>query len=521
MDENSPGAVEGAGMPRPVNGPAVQRRVRHVPLLGSGGSRAALSLVLLIASAVAAAEWLGRGRVDAILLPLLPAWLASMFLAQKHVHKYPQRYLTYLLASHFKAAGVMAFLLWVIILVAGSPAAPPDALWSGFFLFVAADLAFSLPCRRRVAPARSAVDTTSAPVDAPGAPSGDAGTETPDDRPPILSHLPPGPDALLIPFLERHLSGLRGDATELVVLGEPARGLQPRVLEGAGPAALLVYRGRFNDVRRLNRFFLECTERIAMGGYLAGRYLPLTPFRGAGDIPGFIWRRAFPKIPWLNKLYFAWTKGENRAFSKAEIWGRLSYCGMNVVAESAGDGERWLIARRVSPPVENRKPTYYPIVSLEKVGLDGETFHTHKIRTMFPFSEFLQKRIFEDHGLASTGKFRNDFRLTEYGPFLRKYWLDELPGVFDWVRGDIKLVGLRATSRHYLSLYPKELYDLYIQVKPGLVPPIFAESTGGFDQIVRVELTYLQRYWEHPFRTDVRYLLETIGDIVFRGIRSH
>ena len=153
--------------------------------------------------------------------------------------------------------------------------------------------------------------------------------------------------------------------------------------------------------------------------------------------------------------------------------------------------------------------------------MDGKIFHTHKIRTMFPFSEFLQKRIFEDHGLASSGKFMNDFRLTEYGRFLRKYWLDELPGIFDWVRGDIKLVGLRATSRHYLSLYPKELYDLYIQIKPGLVPPIFSESTSGFDQIVKVELTYLQRYREHPVRTDIRYFMQTFKDIVFRGIRSH
>ena len=235
----------------------------------------------------------------------------------------------------------------------------------------------------------------------------------------------------------------------------------------------------------------------------------------------FIWYRAFPKIPWLNALYFSFTKGRNRVLSKVEIWGRLSYCGMKVIAESEGDGERYLIAQRVAVPVQNRKPTYYPIVSLEKVGLDGEVFHTHKIRTMFPFSEFLQKRIFEDHGLGSTGKFMNDFRLTEYGNFLRKYWLDELPGLFDWLRGDIKLVGIRATSRHYLGLYPNKFYDLYIQTKPGLVPPIFDESTNGFDQIVKVDLAYLERYRDQPFKTDVRYLVQTFTDIVFRGIRSH
>jgi lipopolysaccharide/colanic/teichoic acid biosynthesis glycosyltransferase len=193
---------------------------------------------------------------------------------------------------------------------------------------------------------------------------------------------------------------------------------------------------------------------------------------------------------------------------------------MRVVAESKGDGELYIIAQRVALAVQGKRPSYYPVAVLEKVGLDGQIVHMHKIRTMFPFSEFLQKRIFEDHGLAATGKFANDFRLTEFGKFLRKYWLDELPQIFDWLRGDIKLVGMRATSRHFLSLYPKELYDLYIQIKPGLIPPIFDETTDGFDKIVEVELTYLKSYWEKPIRTDIQCLTKTLTDIVFRGIRS-
>jgi len=59
---------------------------------------------------------------------------------------------------------------------------------------------------------------------------------------------------------------------------------------------------------------------------------------------------------------------------------------------------------------------------------------------MYPFSEFLQKQIFDANGLVGTGKFKNDFRLTEYGKFLRKHWIDELPQIYDWLHGDIKLV---------------------------------------------------------------------------------
>ena len=104
---------------------------------------------------------------------------------------------------------------------------------------------------------------------------------------------------------------------------------------------------------------------------------------------------------------------------KAEVWGRLSYCGMNVIAELAADDEIFLIAQRVAPPVEGRKTSYYAIVPLERVGLDGGVIYAHKIRTMYPFSEFLKKRIFDEHGLDATGKFSNGFRLTEKGKFLR------------------------------------------------------------------------------------------------------
>jgi lipopolysaccharide/colanic/teichoic acid biosynthesis glycosyltransferase len=191
-----------------------------------------------------------------------------------------------------------------------------------------------------------------------------------------------------------------------------------------------------------------------------------------------------------------------------------------VVAESSGEGDRYVIARRDALPVQGKRPSYYPVIALEKVGLDGRVMRLHKLRSMFPYSEFLQKRIYEEHGLTSTGKFANDFRITKFGKFVRRYWLDELPQVFDWLRGDIKLVGMRATSPQYLSLYPREVTDLYVEVKPGLVPPIFDESTNGFDKIVEVEHTYLKRYLAAPIRTDVAYFFRTWRDIFRKGVRG-
>lgn len=511
-----------------------QYKLRYVPFLRNVKIRTTIGFLLLVLSATLSVKILGKGRIEVIIVIIALAWICALFLTDKYVHKYPQRYLTYLIASHLKAAIIMAFLLWIMGGIAVHLAAPPDVLWTGFIFFVFADVVASVPRRRDILHKPSSPEdplplTANITADRSSNEGGTKHDLSLIDKQAIIRQIRTALHKPLAEFITTYLPDLQKGVGEVLVLDEATTADNQ---SKSAPVGLLVSGTRINDVRRLNKFFLFCVKRITMGGYFVGWYVPLENVAAnlkrrytgllywTACILHFLWYRAFPKIPWLNVLYFSLTKGRNRVLSKAEIWGRLAYCGMNVIAEAKGDYETYIIAQRVALPAQNKKPSYYPIVALEKVGLDGEIIHTHKIRSMFPFSEFLQKRIFTDNGLASTGKFANDFRLTEYGSFLRRYWLDELPGILDWLRGDVKLVGMRATSRHFLSLYPGKLYNLYVQIKPGLIPPIFDESTNGFDQIVEVELTYLQRYWDQPFRTDVRYLIQTFTDIVFRGIRS-
>jgi lipopolysaccharide/colanic/teichoic acid biosynthesis glycosyltransferase len=503
-----------------------------------------IGFFLLVLSVALAGIILRKGRFEVIVSITAFAWILAVFLTDKYVHKYPQRYFTYLIASHLKAAIIMGLFLWMMGRIAGPVGAPSNVLWTGYFLFVISDAFVSVP-RRRDNPDHQATEVMPSPkteniADDRSSDLSYADTGLPSiDKQTILNRIRSDLDKPIIEFIEKNLPDLQGGNGDVLVLDDITKTDNQYT-----PVSLLIGRTRINDVHRLNHFMQFCTERIAMGCYFVLRYMPLENvikgFKDRYPVPlywavythHFLWYRAIPKIQWLDRLYFSlifsWldtlhlriVKKRNRALSKAEVWGRLSFWGMRVHAESKGDGELYIIAQRITLPVENKIPSYYTIASLAKVGLEGKIIRTHKIRTMFPFSEFLQQRIFEDHGLAPTGKFANDFRLTGFGKFLRKYWLDELPQIFDWLRGDIKLVGMRATSRHFLSLYPKELYDLYIKIKPGLIPPIFDESIKGFDQIIEVELTYLKSYWEQPVRTDVRYFFRTFTDIVFRGVRS-
>ena len=522
-------------------------KFRYIPLIHNLKLRTIIGFIIVVLSAVLTAGIFGKGRIEIIVLINLFAWIVAVFLTDKYVHKYPQRYLSYLIASHLKAAIIMAIILWIMGRIAGISAAPHNVLWTGFLFFVFADALVSVPSYQDI-PLKISFDefTGYSTKDTTPNRSSDSGYINKDqsviDKQAIIEQIRPDLDKPIIDFIEDNLLCLHGASGGVMVVDDIINTTDVQNLPDS--LGIIIGRTRINDVHRLNQFMEFCTEHIGMGGYLILRYIPLENvirkmrirysglFYWMAFISHFIWYRAIPKIPWLDRAYFfpklSWlddihlslVKKRNRPLSKAEVWGRLSFWGMRVLAESKGEGELYIIAQRITSPITNKIPSYYPIAALEKVGLDGKIIWTHKIRTMFPFSEFLQARIFEDHGLAPTGKFANDFRLTDYGKFLRKYWLDELPQIFDWLRGDIKLVGMRATSRHFLSLYPRTFLNLYVQIKPGLIPPIFNESTNGFEEIVEVEFTYLQRYWDHPFLTDIRCLIQTFADIVFKGVRS-
>lgn len=476
-----------------------------------------------------------RAELSLILVMVVFGWLPAVLLTDKYVHKYPQRYTTYVLASHAKAAVIMAFAYLLIRFVAGSATAPMSLLFTSLLLFVLVDLLLSMP--RRTVPEPRTQDSAS-----PAAGDVEAAIELATiDSGAILEALKEDLDEPLRAFLQAYLPEGNDGIDSWLIVDDPREDDQQT--HGAEDIGLLVGDTSLNSVGRLNLFLKHCSRHLAMGGYLAVRYTPLDVvtrqlreqhqgFRyRIAFLIHFIWYRAIPKLPWLDLLYFSplfsWidrfflgrSKLRTRVLSTAEVWGRLAYYGMEVIAESDGD-ERFVLARRVVPPVSNRRPSYYAVVALEKVGLDGEPIRLHKVRSMYPFSEFLQKRILESHGLSQIGKFKNDPRLTEYGPMIRSTWIDELPGLYDWLRGDVKLVGMRATSPHFLSLYPQALYDLYIQIKPGLVPPIFDETTDGFEDIVKIEIAYLERYIKAPIKTDIQYFWYTFRDIVFRKVRS-
>jgi len=295
---------------------------------------------------------------------------------------------------------------------------------------------------------------------------------------------------------------------------------------------LLVNLHKINNIRRLNRYFLEVHKKLINGGYFVGTAETICIYKrelfkkypryyAEGlYVLYFIFHRVFPKISKINKIYFTITKGKKRALSRAEILGRLYFCGFKVLAEKEIDNSLFFIAQKVKTPSLDQNPSYGPIVKLKRFGLNGDIINVYKFRTMYPYSEYLQDYIYQHHKLEEGGKIKDDFRITGWGKFMRKYWLDELPMIYNWIRGEIKFFGVRPLSAHYFDLYENQLREMRKKIKPGLIPPFYADLPRGFKEIIDSEKRYIQLYCSSPLRTQLVYFLKVLNNIIIKGARS-
>jgi len=206
--------------------------------------------------------------------------------------------------------------------------------------------------------------------------------------------------------------------------------------------------------------------------------------------------------------------------SRAEVLGRLYACGFEVVDETLVDGMLYFTARKVRNPHFDKAPTYGPLVRLRRVGKDGKIIGVYKMRTMHPFSEYIQGYVYDKHGTQDGDKITDDFRITTWGKIMRKLWIDELPMIYNWLNGDLKLVGVRPLSKHKFNTYPEYLQRLRVKFKPGLVPPYYADLPSTEEEFFESEERYIRKYARAPLYTDFVYFTRAARNILFKNARS-
>ena len=289
-----------------------------------------------------------------------------------------------------------------------------------------------------------------------------------------------------------------------------------------------------NQIRGINKMFGLVNDKLPDEGLLVccfepqgvlklkiyRKYPPVINFLVYSMI--FLYKRVLPKLFMTSRLYYDITEGKDRVLSKAEVLGRLCYCGFEIVDEHKIGDLVYVVARRKFRPQTVQRRLYGMFVKLNRIGKNGETFNVYKFRTMHPYSEYLQSYIYEKYSLQDGGKFNHDIRVTTLGRFMRKCWIDELPMLVNLMKGDMKLVGVRPISKQYFSLYSKELQEKRIKHKPGLLPPFYADLPKTLSEIEASEMRYLTACEEKgTLRTDFVYFWKIVYTIIFRRARSN
>lgn len=202
------------------------------------------------------------------------------------------------------------------------------------------------------------------------------------------------------------------------------------------------------------------------------------------------------------------------------FYGCIVYHGFNI--EKIDEYKDYVyIELKKNQHIENYQNKKYSwLINLPRTGKNGKRIYVYKLRTMQPYSEYLQDYIIRTNGLDNDGTIKNDYRITKFGRFARKYWLDELPMLFNFIKRDLKLVGIRPLSDSMLKKYPIEYLPSRHKSKPGLIPPYYIDKPETFDEIIVSEKRYLEKYAENPILTDINYFIRFLKVILFKGVRS-
>ena len=155
-----------------------------------------------------------------------------------------------------------------------------------------------------------------------------------------------------------------------------------------------------------------------------------------------------------------------------------------------------------------------------RIGKDGKPFPCYKFRSMVVNSqEMLQKYLAENPAAREEWerdfKLKEDPRVTPIGKFLRSTSLDELPQIFNVLRGEMSLVGPRPVIQEELDKYYGETAKLYCTVKPGITGlwQVSGRSDIGYDERVALDATYIKY---RSMWGDIVILWKTIGVVLMK-----
>ncbi|HEX2080981.1 MAG TPA: sugar transferase [Longimicrobium sp.] len=155
----------------------------------------------------------------------------------------------------------------------------------------------------------------------------------------------------------------------------------------------------------------------------------------------------------------------------------------------------------------------------ERIGYGGRRFRMWKFRSMYSgagdaaHAAYLRSLVAGQGGPDGGFKLRADPRITPVGRFIRRWSLDELPQLFNVLRGDMGLVGPRPEPAYATEGYAQWYYRRVLGAKPGITGlwQVHGRSRVSYETMVRMDLRYGQRL--SPL-ADARLLLQTVRAVL-------
>lgn len=144
--------------------------------------------------------------------------------------------------------------------------------------------------------------------------------------------------------------------------------------------------------------------------------------------------------------------------------------------------------------------------SQERVGMMGKRFSVIKLRSMYTDAE-------DKSGAVWASK--NDSRVTRVGKFIRKTRIDELPQLWNVLKGEMSLIGPRPERPIFTEQFSQEIpgFEQRLRVAPGLTG--WAQVNGGYDITPEQKLRYDEYYINHiSFKLDFKIFIKTLKVVI-------
>jgi lipopolysaccharide/colanic/teichoic acid biosynthesis glycosyltransferase len=159
------------------------------------------------------------------------------------------------------------------------------------------------------------------------------------------------------------------------------------------------------------------------------------------------------------------------------------------------------------------------IFSQERVGKNGKVFKMYKFRSMVTNAEKLLTKLKDKNEMSGPMfKMKEDPRITRVGKFIRKTSLDELPQLFNVMKGNMSLVGPRPNLPTEVAKF-SDYHKLKLLAKPGLTCywQVMGRNKIGFEDWMKLDVKYIE---ERNIWVDIKLIIRTFF-VLFGDKNAH